>query len=424
MDYISILSPVIAENEIKVAFDCSPSLKKYFLHSRYCFDIRYDIDVKNLPSSIAVIPLVCNLLPIVWLTDSVLKVESMDKDFYNSIEEFKRGYVNMYPQLEFRGKIEIERLEDNRPDIPNEKVAALFSGGVDAFATLIAHLNEKPTLLTVRGADIAQDDEEGWLNVTHHIEETSKELGCDFIYISSNFHAILNEYFLNQLIAKSKESWWHGFQHGIGLLGLVAPVVYQKGFKTIYIASTYTKDDHIPCASHPDIDNYVRFCGAHIVHDQYEYTRQNKLTHICQFLSESHKRISLRVCWKSRGGKNCCVCEKCLRTIYGILAEGINPENLGFPFLEYDKLKQLIQKRIIFDPILITFWIDIQKRFIENREKLNYGPDINWIFTYDFHKVNQTFRKQLVLRIRGVRRMLGKIKKIFISSFLFIKNDL
>lgn len=106
------------------------------------------------------------------------------------------------------------------------------------------------------------------------------------------------------------------------------------------------------------------------------------------------------------------------------MAEGINPENLGFPFLEYDKLKQLIQKRIIFDPILITFWIDIQKRFIENREKLNYGPDINWIFTYDFHKVNQTFRKQLVLKIRGVRRMLGKIKKIFISSFLFIKNDL
>lgn len=414
MDYISILSPIIEENEIKVTFKCSSNLKQYFksLH----LDVQYDISIKDVPLSIVVIPLVCNLLPIVWLTDSILKVESLDKNFYDSIKEFKKGYANMYPQMNFKGKIEVNKIEDNQSCLTKEKVAALFSGGVDAFATLIAHLKEKPIMLTVRGADIAQDDEEGWHNVTHHVEETSKELGCDFIYISSNFHTILNEYSLNQLIAKSGENWWHGFQHGIGLLGLAAPIAYKQGLKTIYIASSYTQNDHVTCASHPDIDNHVRFCGAHIVHDQYEYTRQDKLKHICQFLNESHKHITLRVCWISRGGKNCCICEKCLRTIYGILAEGMDPKDLGFPSLEYKKLKWILQKKTIFNFTTLPFWLDIQKRFIENKAKLNYSPEINWIYTYDFRKGNETFWKQLILKKQAIKRILGKMKRKLIYN--------
>lgn len=416
MDYISIQIPVIKGNGIKVAFECSPKLKSYFTPPpHYLFDIQYNINMCGIPASVAVIPLVCNLLPIVWLTDSVLKVESLDKDFYNSIDKFKQGYIDMYPHMAFKGSVEVGKLEEERPKSANGKVAAFFSGGVDAFATLIAHLDKKPTLLTVRGSDFALDDVEGWRNVSNLVEETSRELGCDYIYISANFRSFLNERSLNRLVEKSGDSWWHGFQHGIGLLGLAAPVAYTKGFETVYIASSYTKDDHFTCASHPDIDNNVRYCGAHIIHDQYECTRQNKLTHICEFLRKSHKHIFLRVCWISRGGKNCCVCEKCLRTIYGILAEGMNPEKLGFPFLDYDKLKRLIQKRLIIGDRLLPFWIDIQKRFIENKAKADYGADINWIYTYDFNQCDRTFWKQLVLKKQAVRRMLGKVKRMLIS---------
>ncbi|HJA85924.1 MAG TPA: hypothetical protein H9950_07010 [Candidatus Bacteroides avicola] len=415
MEHISIFSPEINGNRIIIRFECSPLLKRYFPLST--FEISYSESIEKVPASIAVIPLICNLLPIVWLTDSTLKVDALDEDFYESINNFKQGYIDMYPQMVFHGKIEVKSIEKNEFATIDNKAAAFFSGGVDAFATLIAHIDERPTLLTVRGSDITLDDEEGWNNVTKHVEETCFELGCNHIYISSNFRMFLDEGLLSQFVAKSGDGWWHGFQHGIGLLGLAAPISFIEGFTTIYIASSYTATDHVTCASHPSIDNNVRYGGSHIKHDQYEFTRQAKLTHICEFVRKSQKRISLRVCWMSRGGGNCCTCEKCLRTIYGILAEGEDPIRMGFPQIagKYEAIKKQIQHQIIFNFISIPFWIDIQKRFIENKDKLNYGSDINWIYEYDFHKANHTLRKQAVILYAALRRQLSHIKKLFLS---------
>lgn len=92
----------------------------------------------------------------------------------------------------------------------------------------------------------------------------------------TNFRSFINERKLNCLVKNSGDGWWHGFQHGIGLLGHGAPIAYLKGLKCIYIASSYTPKDNVTCASHPSIDNCVEFCNCHIIHDQYEYSRQEK----------------------------------------------------------------------------------------------------------------------------------------------------
>lgn len=415
MESISIF-PIITEgNKIIIPFECTSQLKSFFPLSQ--FEISYSESIENVPTSIAVIPLICNLLPIIWLTDSILKVDALDKDFYESIEAFKSGYISMYPQMCFKGKMEINRLEENHTKSPHKQAATFFSGGVDAFATLIAHLDEHPTLLTVRGADIKLNDQVGWNNVTKHVEETCQELNCNHIYITSNFRSFLDEGALSRFVEKSGDGWWHGFQHGIGLLGLAAPIAWVQNFKTIYIASSYTVNDHVTCASHPSIDNNIRYFDCKIRHDQYEYTRQNKITHICDFVRSTGKSISLRVCWESRGGKNCCTCEKCLRTIYGILAEGVNPVKMGFSQIagHYDALKKRIQNQIIFNFISTPFWIDIQKRFIENKARLQYGPDINWIYDYDFKKANWTVRKQSIILYGSLRSFLGRIKKHIVS---------
>lgn len=411
MNSIFVLSPIIKNNEIIVPFDCSLGLKKYF--STFQFSVSYSEDMSDVPPSLAVIPLISNLLPLVWLTDSVLQVECLDEAFYNSIQNFKEGYKAMYPHMHFNGQVEVRQLIQTENTIPQANVATFFSGGVDAFATLIAHIQEKPTLLTVRGADIALDDQMGWDNVTQHVEATSIELDCNFIYIASNFKCFLNYASLSNLIVKSGDNWWHGFQHGIGLLGLAAPIAYKKGFTTIYIASSYTAADHVTCASHPSIDNCVKYASCQIKHDQYECTRQNKVTHICDFVRNSGKNINLRVCWESRGGKNCGVCEKCLRTIYAILAEGENPEEMGFPEVSerYKEMKEIIQKRIIFNFISIPYWQDIQKRFIENKNLIPYNAELDWIYTFDFPNANRTLLKQIKIGYQKIRRSLGIVKR-------------
>lgn len=57
-----------------------------------------------------------------------------------------------------------------------DKVATFFSGGVDAFSTLISHIDETPELFTLWGNDILYDNQSGWKNVEKHIEKQQNNL--------------------------------------------------------------------------------------------------------------------------------------------------------------------------------------------------------------------------------------------------------
>ena len=169
------------------------------------------------------------------------------------------------------------------PPNKKESSAAFFGGGVDAFATLIAHIAEKPTLMTLWGSDIPLKDTDGWEVVKNHTLKTAENFGLQAIFVKTNFRELLNYIELNRLVKMSGDNYWHGFQHGIGIIGHAAPLAAKNGFSTIYIASSYTVNDNKTCASHPDIDGNVRFAGCNIIHDQYEYDRQAKVDHICSF---------------------------------------------------------------------------------------------------------------------------------------------
>ena len=305
----------------------------------------------DCPVGIAIIPWICNILPIIWLTDSELIVPELDEDFYNCIEEFKRGYIDMYPMLEFKGKIIAESIKQNRP-VASGGSACFFSGGVDAFNTLFQHLDEHPSLITIWGADVKLDDTLGWDIVYSHTLSTASKLNLDSYVIKSNFHSILNEKTLfKRLISNSGDGWWHGFQHGIGLIGLAAPLCFSLGIHTLYIASSFTAADKgkYTCASDPTIDNFVRFSNCRICHDGYEFTRMMKIKNICEH-SDRIKDFNpvLRVCWMETGGKNCCHCEKCLRTMAALFVQGRDPKDFGFDYSDSDLKKSKNLKKSLF----------------------------------------------------------------------------
>ena len=335
------------------------------------------------------------------MTDSTLVLDEIDKDFYECIDKLRNAYVEMSPMFSFKGhvtatKIVYNKISKNRAQ---NNVVSLFSGGLDAYSTLIAHLDERPKTFTIWGADISLEDEKGW-NI---VRNTASENGNQFnlpepAFVKSNFRTFLNVALLDEMVKESNDFWWHGYQHGIGMLGLAAPIAYKYDIDTIYIASSFSVGDSVICASFPTIDNNVRFAGCKVIHDQFEFSRQKKIEYVSAYCTKNHTNIPLRVCWKTTGAYNCCECEKCFRTIYGFLSIGQDPKlyNLNFTPRQIRKSKRVITKVLKDTPFLRPLWLEIINTFKDTKSCID-DKDINWVFDYDVNtehsKIYKVYRK-------------------------------
>ena len=386
MKTLSITSIIIKGKSIEIGFRTSENLKKYF--STTSFRVEYSEDVSKTPELLAILPFVCNVLPIVWITGAILEVNEIDDDFMIGYPDILNGYRKMFPSFKFEGTICANKRVKNKIDRSHQiKSAAFFSGGVDAFATLIAHIDQYPTLITLRGSDIALDDEIGWRIVKNHVLRTSSDFHLDNVFVRTNFRTFINNKSLDKLVVKSGDCWWHGFQHGVGLIGHAAPIVWKKKLSILYIASSFTKNSQgkLTCASDPTIDNNVKMAGCITIHDQYEYERIEKVRHIVEFVKETEIPIDLRVCWITRGGRNCCKCEKCLRTMFEIFAFGEDPQKYGFNYSLKDLKKS--QNRVLMGYNFINkpLWEEIQMK-IKTDMALTLPKEIEWVRNIDFEK--------------------------------------
>lgn len=304
------------------------------------FFIEYDMNVESVPNSIAIIPFICNVLPIAWLYDAEIHVDEIDEDFYNSVEGIKKGYIKMYPSVSFKGGLIANKIIKNRHPIihsalypfKRNRAIIFFSGGVDANFTLLSNLDEKPMLLTLWGSDLFFNNKDDWEEVSNKHYNTARKLGLPYTSLKSSFRFFINYNVLDKKIKSSGASgYWHGFQHGIGLISHAAPLAWIYRMKRVYISSSYSINDGvIKCASHPTIDEQMRFCGCEVIHFDFNVTRQKKVERIVEVQKERNIEIELRVCWQHAKGSNCCRCEKCVRTLLAILAEGGDPEKFGF----------------------------------------------------------------------------------------------
>lgn len=398
------------DNEIDIDYDYTGEWEKYLVgKSFFC---KYNKNIENVPDSIAVIPFLCNILPISWIFDLNIKIQEIDKKFFEAIPEIKKGYSEMYPNIQFNGKINILKLIDN--EFEKKKCGTLFSGGVDAYCTLLRHIDEKPDLITIFGADIKLDDKTGIKNVNELNEETAIIFNLNYNSIYSNFRDILNYSGLSNGIEKiaknSKFEWWHEFQHGIGIIGLVAPLSYIEKYGIVYIASSFcaTQKGLYTSASDPIIDNCLKYGNTITIHDGYELDRQDKIEFICKMRNKLNvPQIKLRVCWESTGGKNCCHCEKDYRTIMGIIAEREDPNNYYFNLNDdnrkkmMDYLRKILKYNMGWNNI---FYVKIQEKFIKNY-KDDFPSDLKWFKDYQIGKKDPKFYLMY-------HKVINKIKKV------------
>ena len=414
------LNKIICDGSIvKYVFSFDKSLNKYF--SGKDFIIEYPISIADIPTSILAIPFVCNVLPIVWLTDSVLELEELDLSFYNCISRVKQGYIDMYPNMSLGGRVIVKNITENHYEITNRS-AMFYSGGLDSVQTLISHYKENPLLLSVWGSDIHFDNTDGWNKVHRTIIETSKLFDLQELVIHSTFREFDNEYALDYDYNTSMgDGYWHGIKHSLALIGHVAPIAYVFKINCMYFASTFCKNDKNPkCASLPSTDNNIAFCSCKVYHDGFEFSRQDKIHNLIRFCNSTQKKINLHVCWQSFTGNNCCCCEKCYRTMLGIWVENANPQDYGFVnsenafknykncFIDYYKEKHLT-----------TFLRDIQNVGTRNINILRTQPEykqLKWFFKVDFSDLDnvqlpieckiQLLKRKTYTQLKRIKRLL------------------
>jgi hypothetical protein len=216
-------------------------------------------------------------------------------------------------------------------------VSLFFSGGVDSFYSLIKHRDEVENLVLVHGFDVPLADTKTFALAEAQALEAARLFGKRLIVARTNLH------FEQPAIPCS----W-GMYHGAALAAVAHALTPNHG--KVHIASSYSYADLHPWGSHPLLDPLWSTETVQVVHDGGE-TRIDKLRSLIQ-----HPEVlaKLRVCWENPEKYNCGLCEKCVRTMLGLRALGVD-HCAAFPDTLTPELVR--QQRLSHDSAL--FWREL-----------------------------------------------------------------
>jgi 7-cyano-7-deazaguanine synthase in queuosine biosynthesis len=193
-------------------------------------------------------------------------------------------------------------------------VSLFFSGGVDSFYSLIKHRDEIDNLVLIHGFDIPLAETKTFELALEQAREVARLFSKRLIVARTNLHWEESRLYTEQ--PRIPCGW--GMYHGAALMAVAHALAPCHG--KVYIASSYSYADLHAWGSHPLLDPLWSTESVQIVHDSCE-TRIDKLRLIVQY-PEALAR--LRVCWENLGSYNCGLCEKCVRTMLGLRALGVD----------------------------------------------------------------------------------------------------
>jgi hypothetical protein len=162
-------------------------------------------------------------------------------------------------------------------------------------------------LVLVHGFDIPLADTKTFALAEAQAREAASIFGKRLIVVRTNLR-------VDQL--RMPVSWVMYF--GAALAAVAHSLTPNHG--KVYIASCYSYADVCPCGSDPLLDPLWSTEAVRVVHDSGE-TRMDKLRVLVQY---PEVLARLRVCWQNTGEYNCGVCEKCVRTMLGLRALGVD----------------------------------------------------------------------------------------------------
>lgn len=223
------------------------------------------------------------------------------------MQEYQRVFNCWFPQKFQLIDIKCDNYKPLDQSDVKGGVASAFSGGVDSFYTLWSHLppqqpNPNYQLeygLFIHGYDILLEDQATYYTAQQAYAEMMHQQGLQLLVGSTNVYDFA-----------SKVDW--ALSHGSAIIGFA--MVLGRLLSRFFIPSGYTyKDSHLRGGTDPVLDHLLSTETLEIIHDGASVNRVEKTASIAKWV-ETYSR--LRVCWvKPDGLKNCCECEKCIRTM-------------------------------------------------------------------------------------------------------------
>ncbi len=214
------------------------------------------------------------------------------------------------PAARFRAKPAIER------PAPEGRGSGVFlSLGVDSFYSLLDNPTVD-TIIYVAGYDVQLQDTARLAKVEHSLRDIGTRSQLRVILLKTNLreHPVFRR--LN----------WTRF-HGAALAA--AGHLLSGSISSVIISSSYPRSFFQPWGSSWKTDRFWSTPRLSVIHHGDKFWRFEKLERIADDpLVKDH----LRVCWENRNDSlNCGVCEKCVRTMLGLLSLGKLDEHVNFP---------------------------------------------------------------------------------------------
>lgn len=286
------------------------------------------VDLSKTPLDIACLPFVYNLAPIAWRLGGGWVVDELSQVAAKNLEEVRSNMAELWPDYEWTGTMhglsEASRNNGNKP-------ALLFSGGLDSTFTAMQILARKPTLVTIHGGrDLQLQDDNAWLAVENATAKFALQHNLETLQIKSNFTLALSEE-VDKLCPGLPASWWASIQHGLGLSGVSAPVIFANGNEELFISATHTTGHQSGWGSHPKLDGILNWSAGKVNHFGYDHDRTLKIRALKELSNTNKVPVpELIVCTRRNRQGNCMRCPKCLRTMGSVLVNEYDPQEFGF----------------------------------------------------------------------------------------------
>jgi len=419
-----------SETKFEASFDAS--LSRYLRSGT--LRVQYDAPVEDVDPGIAAIPFVTTVLTVAWATGCTIELPVLDQRFLNSMESVRQVMKSWYPGLPFSGGIKSDTVSQTGKTATNRE-GLLYSGGLDSTASLIRCLDVKPVPILVIGTpDLPSSQIDFHRMFLDEVRPFVERLGLNLHVAQSTMLEMVNLDALNSDFGELLGGyWWESVSHGLMLLGACAPLTFTEGIGTLRIAASRTGQFEEPWGSNPEVDEKVAWGATSVVHDSHDISRQQKIDSlIAPFLRKEVSVLPLRVCGSTKSKErlarktlNCGRCEKCTRTIVGLLAVGVDPRTCSFDmrYFSAQRLRQGLEGGSVKLPKSVwDLWVDIQAS-LRKREKgldadsmYGSGPFLEWLRGYDLERnlyrpswVSRTFGNS-VPRLSARRRSVELIQ--------------
>jgi hypothetical protein len=229
-----------------------------------------------------------------------------------------------------RPLVRIETRIQSSPSVRPPRAGFFFSGGVDSFATLrqnhLAFPAKHPGLikdgLLVFGLEL--DDPTAFQYVKEMLLPVAEQAGFTLIPVYTNVY--LN--YRSEDVTNRFDFWTHEFQ-GSAFASIAH--AFARRLSVVSIAASYdiptlelaNRQDLPPYGTHPLLDQNYSSGDLRLRHDGIELSRLEKTRLLVEWdVALQNLRVCNRFARYRRGNLNCGRCEKCVRTMLGLLTFG------------------------------------------------------------------------------------------------------